>query len=564
MKKKPINNLSQLFESYAGYKSLDDMVDEFLQRRFNKTKASDPGYWATWKARFANGSPEMYMDSETLKVWDEMQDEKKKEIDEMMTTSANVAGYNTPNAFSATGKTAERVKNAIKRTGFTEVEETHNWYRNTPDDHSRPLADIKKSVNESKKLNEVKALNITNVKQDPFVKGHAYLLNTKEGHNKFYEMNQLNDKVFEVTYGKIGTFGQKAYYDLKDWNTLLQAKKKKGYVVDSQTEITESKKLKENKKYPDEIKGERMYVEKDKEDDLWHVFGNKSGHSYYSNASKENAEGKLKELQATDKIKTESKYKEFARKLYLIERINKVEPLDAEDPNANYGVFVRELTDEAEVSSEYYDDEKDAILRAENLKKHHMETLEDYTVYIEVWKKAEDGTFGNIGKPIWKWDAQNLNETIWNNQSESFENWDEFSDWAVDNGFKVEFYADRKAGTVGDDAEWEENGDGSISVEFHEYDDDEEVVMEKKLDEARTIGKVKEKKLKQMILDMWLKNHNVSSEEIFDKVPDDWFETWEMAYQEIQGIIYDELMDFAHNPPKGNKEPWFGENKNKK
>jgi hypothetical protein len=62
---------------------------------------------------------------------------------------------------------------------------------------------------------------------------------------------------------------------------------------------------------------------------------------------------------------------------------------------------------------------------------------------------------------------------------------------------------------------------------------------------ARTIGKVKIRKLKCIVTEMWTKNRNVSEEEIINALPPDWWDTWESADSEIRRIVSDTLFDFT-------------------
>ena len=64
--------------------------------------------------------------------------------------------------------------------------------------------------------------------------------------------------------------------------------------------------------------------------------------------------------------------------------------------------------------------------------------------------------------------------------------------------------------------------------------------------EARSIGVANKNKLKKIIVDMWKHNHDVSEDEIVDKLPEEWWDTWEMADQEIRRIINDTLMNLTH------------------
>jgi len=65
------------------------------------------------------------------------------------------------------------------------------------------------------------------------------------------------------------------------------------------------------------------------------------------------------------------------------------------------------------------------------------------------------------------------------------------------------------------------------------------------LSEARSIGKVNIKKLNKIILDEWTKNNDVAEDEITEKLPTEWWDTWESADSQIRRIIYDQLMSFG-------------------
>lgn len=57
--------------------------------------------------------------------------------------------------------------------------------------------------------------------------------------NKFYNMVQLDDNTFEVTYGRVGTDGRKQTYPMRDWESTLRSKLRKGYSdVTSNSKIT--------------------------------------------------------------------------------------------------------------------------------------------------------------------------------------------------------------------------------------------------------------------------------------------------------------------------------------
>jgi len=69
----------------------------------------------------------------------------------------------------------------------------------------------------------------------------------------------------------------------------------------------------------------------------------------------------------------------------------------------------------------------------------------------------------------------------------------------------------------------------------------------------RSIGKVRIKKLYKIIEKAVKENTSFSGEidyskareEIKAKVPLNWYDTWEMAYQEIENIIDDELTEYS-------------------
>jgi hypothetical protein len=63
----------------------------------------------------------------------------------------------------------------------------------------------------------------------------------------------------------------------------------------------------------------------------------------------------------------------------------------------------------------------------------------------------------------------------------------------------------------------------------------------------RSIGKVKIKKLKRIVAEEFAKDRYISNEYVITKVPTEWFDIWEMAYQEIHRIVYDELMNLTYN-----------------
>ena len=57
----------------------------------------------------------------------------------------------------------------------------------------------------------------------------------------------------------------------------------------------------------------------------------------------------------------------------------------------------------------------------------------------------------------------------------------------------------------------------------------------------RSIGKVKIKKLKKVVHEMYEKNHDVTDDQVIAALPNEWFDTWEMAWQEIHMLVHDEL-----------------------
>ena len=63
----------------------------------------------------------------------------------------------------------------------------------------------------------------------------------------------------------------------------------------------------------------------------------------------------------------------------------------------------------------------------------------------------------------------------------------------------------------------------------------------------RSIGKVNIKKLKRIIKSMTTRSiigelSIPSVSEVIDRVPSEWFDLWEGAYTEIEGIIRDTIM----------------------
>lgn len=57
----------------------------------------------------------------------------------------------------------------------------------------------------------------------------------------------------------------------------------------------------------------------------------------------------------------------------------------------------------------------------------------------------------------------------------------------------------------------------------------------------RSIGKWKIKKLTALVEKEYSINRRVSADEIKDRVPDDWFDIWESAWNEIERLIEDKL-----------------------
>ena len=61
----------------------EKIVIEFFKRRFpNKDLEFEKecGYFGEWITRFNSGEPEMYMDRESLRIWEEMKAEQKWNI----------------------------------------------------------------------------------------------------------------------------------------------------------------------------------------------------------------------------------------------------------------------------------------------------------------------------------------------------------------------------------------------------------------------------------------------------------------------------------------------------
>lgn len=63
---------------------------------------------------------------------------------------------------------------------------------------------------------------------------------------------------------------------------------------------------------------------------------------------------------------------------------------------------------------------------------------------------------------------------------------------------------------------------------------------------ARTIGKIKIRKLKALVRNIHEKNYKLGLitllSDVVNKVPEDWRDTWESAWAEIERIIMDELL----------------------
>jgi len=56
---------------------IEEIVTEFFSKRFPKKEIAfekQCGYFGEWVDRFKSGSPESYMDAESLKVWREMKE----------------------------------------------------------------------------------------------------------------------------------------------------------------------------------------------------------------------------------------------------------------------------------------------------------------------------------------------------------------------------------------------------------------------------------------------------------------------------------------------------------
>lgn len=84
--------------------------------------------------------------------------------------------------------------------------------------------------------------------------------------------------------------------------------------------------------------------------------------------------------------------------------------------------------------------------------------------------------------------------------------------------------------------------DEGLSVNLS-YDRPMKVYEEEEINEARTIGKVKKRKLKAMVK-KYLENHDSLQPQKFveDYVPEEWLDTWEGAYNEIIRLITDSIL----------------------
>ena len=67
---------------------------------------------------------------------------------------------------------------------------------------------------------------------------------TPDNHNKFYYMEDLNNGIFKVTYGRVGNSERVVTYPISDWDKKYNEKIKKGY-VDVTEKITAIKKSNE-------------------------------------------------------------------------------------------------------------------------------------------------------------------------------------------------------------------------------------------------------------------------------------------------------------------------------
>lgn len=57
----------------------------------------------------------------------------------------------------------------------------------------------------------------------------VFLTQTKDGHNKFYDMYNNEDGTFTAHWGRIGTYGQSKTYSMDLWFTKYFEKEDKGY-----------------------------------------------------------------------------------------------------------------------------------------------------------------------------------------------------------------------------------------------------------------------------------------------------------------------------------------------
>jgi len=64
----------------------------------------------------------------------------------------------------------------------------------------------------------------------------------------------------------------------------------------------------------------------------------------------------------------------------------------------------------------------------------------------------------------------------------------------------------------------------------------------------RSIGKVKIRNLKQIVAKLYNKGlRGYALEDVCKEfIPDDWYDTWEMAHQEIDRIISDEVTELTY------------------
>ena len=59
----------------------EKITEEFFKRRFphkNLEFEKECGYFGEWVGRFESGHPEMHMDEESLKIWEEMKEEERE------------------------------------------------------------------------------------------------------------------------------------------------------------------------------------------------------------------------------------------------------------------------------------------------------------------------------------------------------------------------------------------------------------------------------------------------------------------------------------------------------